>query len=354
MGETAQQRRVRPVILSGGSGTRLWPLSRLGRPKQFVALRPGEETMLQQALRRVADAALFDPPVIVASRDHADAIEAQCAAIGAAPSLIVEPAARNTAAAIALAAMAAAPDEILLVMPSDHAIADTAAFRAALEAALPHAAAGWLVTLGIWPDRAETGYGYIERGDRLDANVYRVAAFAEKPDAATAAAFVASQRYEWNAGIFIMRAGSCVEALQRHAPDIADAVRASLADTDAANAGPDPARFGLTPSRSFDKAVMEKAEKVAVVPVDMGWSDIGSWEAVHALGPRDAADNALQGDVVAPGSNGCLIRSDGPTVVALGVSDLVIVATERAVLIVPRGQSQRVKEAIDALEARRR
>jgi mannose-1-phosphate guanylyltransferase/mannose-1-phosphate guanylyltransferase/mannose-6-phosphate isomerase len=354
MGETAQQRRVRPVILSGGSGTRLWPLSRLGRPKQFVALRPGEETMLQQALRRVAEPHRFQSPVIVASEDHADAVEAQCAAVGIAVSLIVEPAARNTAAAIALAAMSSPPDEILLVMPSDHAIADGAAFRSAVEAALPHADAGWLVTLGIAPDRAETGYGYIERGDRLDGRTYRVAAFAEKPDAETAAAFVASKRYEWNAGIFIMRAGTCVEALERLAPDIADAVRASLGTTDPARLRPDPVQFGLTPSRSFDKAVMEKADKVAVVPVDMGWSDIGSWEAVHALGPRDAADNALQGDVVAPGSNGCLIRSDGPTVVALGVSDLVIVATERAVLIVPRGESQRVKEAIDALEARRR
>ena len=346
---------IRPVILSGGTGTRLWPLSRLDRPKQLVALGGGGGTMLQQALRRVADRTRFGSPIVVASADHAEAIEAQSAAAGAAPLLIVEPEARNTAAAIGLAALAAEPGEILLAMPSDHAIADEAAFDAAVAAALPAARGGWLVTFGIRPDRPETGYGYVRGGEALTEGVLRADHFAEKPDAATAAAYLASGDYHWNAGIFLMRADACTGALGRHAPGLLDSVRAAWAGArrEGARAFPDAAAFAAAEALSFDRAVMEKEEKVAVAPVEMGWSDIGSWEAVHALGPHDGAGNALHGDVVAPGSSGCLIRSDGPTVVALGVEDLVIVATERAVLVVPRGESQRVKEAIDALEARR-
>jgi mannose-1-phosphate guanylyltransferase/mannose-1-phosphate guanylyltransferase/mannose-6-phosphate isomerase len=356
MNQAAARRRVRPVILSGGTGTRLWPLSRLGRPKQLLALGAGEATMLQQAAGRVADPTTFTPPVVVASADHADLIEQQLADIGATgASLIVEPGPRNTAAAIALAAFAADPDEILLVMPSDHAIGNRQAFRAAVDAARPFAEADWLVTFGIEPHRAETGYGYIECGDALAAGVFRAAAFAEKPDAATAAVYVASGAHRWNAGIFLMRAGACADALDLHAPELARSVRQATArrGRDRSRLFPDRDAFLAAPSLSFDKAVMEQAERVAVVPVDMAWSDIGSWEAVHALGPQDEHGNTRHGDVVAPGSSGCLIRSDGPTIVALGVSDLVIVATERAVLVVPRGETQRVREAIDALEARR-
>ena len=344
---------IRPVILSGGSGTRLWPLSRLDRPKQLVALAPGEETMLQQALRRVAGPG-FAAPIVVAGADHSDTILEQAAAAGAEPLLIVEPEARNTAAAIALAALAVGGDEVLLVMPSDHSIADPGALRTAAAAALPLAQGGWLVAFGVRPDRAETGYGYIRAGEELAPGVLRAAHFAEKPDAATAAAYVASGDYHWNAGIFLMRADACLAALERHGPELLAAVRAAWdgARRQGARVHPEAAAFARAAPLSFDRAVMEKEERVALVPVEMGWSDIGSWEAVHALGPHDAAGNALHGDVVAPGSSGCLIRSDGPTVVALGVSDLVIVATERAVLVVPRGETQRVKEAIDALARR--
>jgi mannose-1-phosphate guanylyltransferase len=357
MNEASERKRVRPVILSGGSGTRLWPLSRLGRPKQLIALVEGEETMLQQAARRVSDAASFAPPLIVASQDHAEAIEQQLAAIGIdGATLAVEAAPRNTAAAIGLAALLSSPDALLLVMPSDHAIGDPHAFRAAIAAALPFAEDGWLVTFGVTPDRPETGYGYIQAGEEIGARVRRAAAFAEKPDAATAAAYLAAGDRLWNAGIFLMRADSCTAALGAFAPDLLRVLEAAVAGQtqQGARLHPEPAAFAAAPSLSFDKAVMERADRVAVVPVDMGWSDIGSWEAVHALGPWDEAGNARHGDVVAPGSQGCLIRSDGPTVVALGVSDLVIVATERAVLVVPRGETQRVKEAIDALEARRK
>ena len=345
---------IRPVILSGGTGTRLWPLSRLDRPKQLVALGPGE-TMLQQALRRVDDTAAFSAPIVVASVDHAEAITAQAEAVGAAPSLIVEPAARNTAAAIALAALSAGEDEILLVMPSDHAIADGDAFRAAVRGALPMARKDWLVTFGVRPDGPETGYGYIRAGQVLAGEVCRADHFAEKPDAATAAAYLARGGYYWNAGIFLMRAGACLAALGRHAPALLAAVTEAwrAARHDGGRTDPAAEAFAAADPVSFDKAVMEKADQVAVAPVEMGWSDIGSWEAVHALGPHDGAGNALHGDVVAPASHGCLVRSDGPTVVALGVEDLMIVATERAVLVMKRGEGQRVKEAIDALEARR-
>jgi mannose-1-phosphate guanylyltransferase len=348
-------RRITPVILSGGSGTRLWPLSRLGRPKQLIALSR-ERTMLQDTVRRASDSALFEAPLVVASADHAEAIEAQLEAIGIAPArLILEPAARNTAAAIALAALNAAEGAILLVMPSDHVVARPEAFRAAVEAALPSAAEGWIVTFGVAPERPETGYGYIRQGDALGGGLFRADRFTEKPDRETAQGWLAEGGWSWNAGIFLVSAAACLAALAEHAPDVVAAVRASVEAQriDGARALPEPVAFARAPAVSFDRAVMERAARVAVVPVDMGWSDIGSWEALHALGPADADGNVLAGDVVAVGSTGCLIRSDGPVVVTLGARDMIVVATERAVLVAPLGEGQRVKEAIDALLERR-
>jgi mannose-1-phosphate guanylyltransferase len=348
--------RIRPVILSGGTGTRLWPLSRLGRPKQLIAIA-GDETMLQATASRVADETLFAPPIVVAGEADAEAIEAQLAEVGMeAEALILEPAGRGTAPAIALAALAGGEDEVMLIMPSDHVIAEPAAFRSAVEAALPRAEEGWLVTFGISPERPETGYGYIRRGPALGAGAWRVSAFVEKPDAATAERYLAEGGYDWNAGLFLLRADAYLAALERYAPAVLAAAQGAAAGQrrEGRRVLPDEAAFAAAPSVSIDVAVMEKADKVAVVPVEMGWSDVGSWEALHALGPADADGNVLTGDVVAPGSRGCLVRSDGPVVVAMGCEDMVVVATERAVLIVPRGQSQRVKEAIDALEARRR
>jgi len=344
-----------PVILSGGAGTRLWPLSRLQRPKPLVA-PAGGASLLEQTARRVAGRDAFAAPILVTGADDADAVAAQLDAAGCAPAaIIVEPCPRGTAAAIALAALRAGDDATLLVMPSDHAIADPAAFRAAVASAAPLAADGWLVTFGIAPDRPETGYGYIRRGEPIGEGAFRAARFTEKPPLAMARAWLESGGYDWNAGIFLLRAGVWLEALARHAPQVESACRAAWAKArgEARRIVPDADAFAGSPSVSADVAVMERAERVAVVPVEMGWSDLGSWEAVHAAGDKDEHGNLLAGDVVAPGSSGCLVRSDGPVVAALGVHDLVIVATERAVLVVPRGESQRVREAIDALLARR-
>lgn len=321
---------IRPVILSGGAGTRLWPLSRAGRPKQFLAL-VGEESLLKATASRAAS---WGPPIVVAAREQALAVRAEVPDA----RLVLEPCARGTAAAVALAALAAAEGELLLVMPSDHHIEDEKAFGAAVAVAAPLAAEGWLVTFGIEPDRPETGYGYIRRGEELAPGAFRAARFAEKPDRPTAQAWLTEGGWDWNAGIFLFAREALIEALRLHAPAVLAAAEGD---------------FDSSPSESIDTAVMEKAERVAVVPTAMGWTDIGSWEALHALGPVDGDGNLLTGDVVAPDSRNCLVRSDGPVVVALGVEDLVIVATERAVLVIPKGETQRVREAIEALEARR-
>jgi mannose-1-phosphate guanylyltransferase len=345
--------RIIPVILSGGAGKRLWPLSRLGRTKQFVSLG-GEGSLLRQTAQRVADESRFARPVIVAAEEDAEAIEGELAGM-AEPRLILEPCPRGTAAAVAVAALDAAEDDLLLVLPSDHAIRDGSAFLDAIERAAPAAADGWLVTFGVRPDRPETGYGYIKRGPALREGLYETAAFVEKPPREAAEAFLTDGGYDWNAGIFLFRASAMLDALAAHAPVLLGAVRAALAGghSDGMRLSPEADAFVYAPAISIDRAVMEKAERVAVAPVEMGWSDVGSWDAVHALGPHNPNGNLLSGDVVAPDSRNCLVRSDGPVVVALGVEDLIVVATERAVLVARRGESQRVTEALDALEARR-
>lgn len=343
---------ITPVILSGGAGTRLWPLSRGGRPKQMIALA-GAETMLRQTARRVAGRDLFSPPIIVAAAGQAAAVERELDEIG---TLILEPAARNTAPAIALAALVAPSDAILLVLPSDHVIRDEGAFRGAVERALPVARDGWLVTFGIRPERPETGYGYIQRGAPLADGVFTVERFVEKPDRATAEDWCRSGDYDWNGGIFLFAAKAYLDALGRFAPDILSAARLAAARStrDGAWLHPDEEAFAASPSLSIDYAIMEKAERIAVVPVAMDWSDVGSWDALHEIGDPDEAGNVMKGDVLAIDSADCLIHSDGPLVVGLGIRDLVVIATGEAVLVVPRGESQRVREAVEALKARGR
>jgi len=346
--------RIRPVILSGGAGTRLWPLSVPARPKQLHRLA-GETTMLQATAARVADGGRFSAPFVVAGVGHADEVAAQLEAAGAgADRLIVEPAGRNTAAAIALAALEAEPDELLLVMPSDHDIADVGAFLQAVGTAAPLAQKGWLVTFGIRPDRPETGYGYIRRGADVAPGAFAAERFIEKPDRDTAAAFIADGSYDWNGGIFLFRADAVLAALEGHAPDIANSVREAVrrARRDGSQVAPDAEAFGRVRSQSIDHAVMEKAERIAVVPVEMGWSDVGSWDALYEAGEPDADGNVTSGEVTALDTRGCLLRSNGLRIVTIGVEDLVVVATADAVLVVPRGQSQRVREAVARLNAR--
>ena len=350
--------RIRPIILSGGSGTRLWPLSRSERPKQLLALNP-PGTMLQATAARAADPRLFLPPFVVANAAHAEGISAQLAAAGTTPdALILEPEGRNTAPAIGLAAALQAETDAavpLLVMPSDQVVTDVAAFHRAVAAALPVVREGWLATFGIRPLTPETGYGYIEVAEEIGPGVNRVERFVEKPDRATAQAYLASGRFVWNGGIFLFRADVLLDTLGHHMPAAREAVLSSIAG--ARRSGglvrPDPQAFARAPSESIDYAVMEKADRVAVTPVDMGWSDIGSWDALYDFTPKDDVGNCNAGEVIAIDTTNSLIRSEGPLVAAIGVSDLNIIATDDAVLITPRGASQNVKQAVAALTAAR-
>ena len=342
-----------PVILSGGSGTRLWPMSRPERPKQLLALT-ASETMLQLTAQRTAGEA-FAEPIVVANAAHADEIEAQLDAVGIAPAaLILEPAGRNTAPAIALAALAVSdPSAPLLVMPSDHVIADVAAFHAAIHAALPLVEQGWLATFGITPDAPETGYGWIAVGDELAPGTHRVARFVEKPPATEAQRMLDDGGYAWNGGIFLFRADAYLAALESFAPEILRdcTIAMEQARRIDGRVHPDAAAFAACPSDSIDYAVMEKAEKVAVAPVAMGWSDLGSWDALHGLA-ADAEGNALHGDVLALETTGTLVRSDGKRIAMVGITDLIVVAAGDDVLILPRGRSQEVKKLIEAMKKR--
>ncbi|HEU0045949.1 mannose-1-phosphate guanylyltransferase/mannose-6-phosphate isomerase [Sphingomonas sp.] len=345
-------RQIIPVILSGGSGTRLWPMSRPERPKQLLALT-AEQTMLQlTAGRTIGDA--FAAPVVVANARHADLVSEQLTAAGiVAQCVLLEPVGRNTAPAIALAALATGGgEEALLVMPSDHVIADVDAFHAAVARALPLVAQGWLATFGIEPQAPETGYGWIQRGDAIGEGVFRVRRFVEKPPRDAAEAMLAAGDHSWNGGIFLFRADMYLQALAQHAPAILVAAEAAMrkATTQGSHLIPDGGEFAACPDESVDYAVMEKADRVAVVPVAMGWSDVGSWDALHAISDRDAAGNAHGGDVVAIDTRNCLVRSDGVRVALVGVEDLIVVAAGNDVLILPRGRSQEVKKLTEFLK----
>lgn len=345
-----------PVILSGGSGTRLWPLSRLERPKQLLALA-GVRTMIQATAARTADPARFRAPVVVANEVHREAIAEQLDAVGVTPgALLLEPAGRNTAPAIALAAHQVGgvdPAGVMLVMPSDHVIANEAAFLAAVDAALPFVRDGWLATFGIRATAPETGYGYIRLGDRLGGGVRRVERFVEKPDRATAEAYVASGDYAWNGGIFLMRADRYLAALAANAPAIHAAAGEAMrgAATDGNIVRPDADAFARCPSDSIDYAVMERDDRVAVVPVDIGWSDIGSWDALWDIADRDGDGNAVEGDAVLVDASDCLVRTDGPLVSLVGAAGLTVVASRDAVMIAGRGRGQDVKKIVDRLAA---
>jgi len=352
---------IHPVILSGGSGTRLWPMSRALYPKQLLSL-VGEQSLLQQTVLRVAGQQEFAAPVIVANEEHRFIIAEQLRAIDVQPrTLLLEPIGRNTAPAAAVAALCLGesdPDAVMLVLPSDHTIGDPATFRAAVAQAAAAARDGHLVTFGVTPERPETGFGYVARGEALAgfAGVFSVAQFIEKPDAEHAERYVAGGDYYWNSGIFVFRAASYLGELERLRPDMIAACRAALAGarTDADFTRLDKTAFAACPADSIDYAVMEHTAKAAVVPVSMNWSDLGSWDALWEMSERDALGNSIAGNVVAEDVRNCYLRSEAGLVAAIGVEDLVVVATDDAVMVAPRNRTQDVKKLVTRLNAEAR
>ncbi len=352
---------IHPVILSGGSGTRLWPMSRSHYPKQLLALM-GEHSLLQETVRRVVGNAGFAPPLIIANEEHRFIIAEQLREIGAVPdALILEPVGRNTAPAACVAALRLAarePDALMLVMPSDHAIGDPDAFVEATGHAAAAARTGHLVTFGVTPERAETGYGYICKGRPVAgvAGAFAVAGFVEKPDTAAAERYLASGDYFWNSGIFLFPAALYLAEIGHLRPEMLAACEAALAGarSDSDFIRLDKAAFAACPSDSIDYAVMERTTRAAVVPVAMGWSDLGSWDALWEMGAKDERGNVLTGNVVAEATGNCYLRSEAGLVAAIGVADLVVVATDDAVMVAPRNRTQEVRTLVARLLAERR
>lgn len=353
-----------PVILSGGSGSRLWPLSRGLFPKQFLPLA-GDASMLQDTLSRLDGIPACAAPLLICNEAHRFIVAEQLRqASKTAAGILLEPVGRNTAPAIALAALTATQhgeDPLLLVLAADHVIADTAAFQQAVATAQQAAEASALVTFGIVPGHAETGYGYIEQGIRdsgsgicLPAGASPVARFVEKPDAQTAAAYVESGRYLWNSGMFLFRASVLLAEMARFAPQMLEACRAALAasqhDLDFIRL--DAAAFAACPEDSIDYAVMEKTDKAVVVPLDAGWSDVGSWSALWAVAGHDKDGNVRRGDVMAHDSHNCYLHgSERRLLATVGVEDLVVVDTADAVLVAHKSRVQDVKKVVDRLKA---
>ena len=355
--------KLQPVLLSGGSGTRLWPLSREAYPKQFLALA-GEDTMLQDTWLRVAELADASP-IVVAGEDHRFLVAEQLRQVSApTPLIMLEPMGRNTAPAIAAAALqalAGGGDPLLLVLPSDHVVRNAAAFRAAVKVAMPAAAQGALVTFGIVPATPETGFGYIQAEARArdvphgEEGIRRVLRFVEKPDAGTAQAYVDAGDYFWNSGMFLFRASRYLEELRRHRADIVEWVQQAFNDAqrdgDFIRLG--KAAFAGCPADSIDYAVMERTDAAMVLPVDIGWSDVGSWSALWAVSAQDADGNANHGDVIAIDSRNNYAYARR-MVALVGVEDLVVVETDDAVLVAHKDKVQQVKDVVARLKSAQR
>jgi mannose-1-phosphate guanylyltransferase/mannose-6-phosphate isomerase len=344
-----------PVILSGGAGTRLWPLSRELYPKQLLPLI-GRHTMLQETVRRLAGLDV-SAPIVVANEAHRFLVAEQLRTIPCEPrAIVLEPVGRNTAPAIALAAHAALAadegDSLLLVLPADHVIADVAAFHRAIDVAVAAAREGALASFGIVPDAPETGFGYVRRG-AVQGGAYRIAQFVEKPDLTRAQAFLASGEYYWNSGMFLFRARRYLEELEQFAPDIASVCRSAFAgatrDLDFTRV--DAATFQGCRSESIDYAVMEQTTAAVVVPLDAGWSDVGSWASLHAASAQDGSGNTVRGDVITEDTHDSYVYSESRLVATVGLRDHVVVETKDAVLVAPRDRVQDVKKLVARLKS---
>ena len=349
-----------PVILSGGSGTRLWPLSRAALPKQLLPLA-SELTLVQETVLRLDGLADVAAPLIVCNEEHRFLIAEQMREIGIAPlGIYLEPVGRNTAPAAAVAALVLTrrdPDAVMLLLPADHLIRDVSAFHAAIGEGLKAARAGHLVTFGIVPDSPHTGYGYIQRGETLaGTTARRVVRFVEKPDLASAETFLASGDYYWNSGMFLFPAQRFLEELRALRPELVSACEAALEhgrrDLDFHRL--DRAAFEACPADSIDYAVMEHTSHAAVVPADMGWNDIGAWSALWEVGQKDDHGNVSRGDVYLEGVRDSYVRAESRMIAAIGVRDLIIVETADAVLVAERGRAQDVKKAVEHLKAQNR
>jgi len=353
--------QIHPVILSGGAGTRLWPLSRVAYPKQFLPLA-SERTLLQDTVTRNIDDVGFAAPLIVCNQDHRFLVDEQLREVGVAPqAILLEPLARNTGPAVAAAALwllTQDPDALMLVQPSDHVIGDAGAFHRAVMQGLAAAQQGKLVTFGITPHRPETGFGYIEANTPLDGadGVLAVDRFVEKPDRPTAERFLRAGSFYWNSGIFLFSARIFLDELSRINPAMLAACERALqqGDKDLTFFRLHDAGFGAAPSLSIDHAVMEHTKRAAVVPADMAWSDVGSWHALRDIGRSDGDGNVLHGDIVVDRVSNTYIRSEGRLVAAIGVDNLVVVDTDDAILIARADESAQVSKLVETLRQQKR
>jgi mannose-1-phosphate guanylyltransferase/mannose-6-phosphate isomerase len=352
--------KIQPVVLSGGAGTRLWPLSRARFPKQFIGFSEVQpESFLAAALKRLGGNAGLAAPIVVCNNDHRFLVKDEAERAGIRPSAIVlEPTARNTAPAVAVAALLAErndPDAVIAVMPSDHVIRDVPGFVAAVRKAGEIAATGKLVLFGIKPSAPHTGYGYIQRGKPLAGfdGAYAVGGFKEKPSQGTAEEYIAAGSYDWNSGIFVLGARTFLSELERFEPAILAAAKGAVdgARDDLGFLRLESKSFEQAPSISIDYAVMERTGLAAVVPIDVGWSDVGSWSSLWELSGQDKDGNAVQGDAVLESTRGCYIHSERSLVATLGVSDLVIVDTSDALLVADRTKAQDVGKLVALLKA---
>ncbi len=347
--------KIHPVVLSGGSGTRLWPMSRASLPKQLLALN-GERTMIQDTVLR-ANVTNAGPPILLCSEGHRFLVAEQMQAIGVTPrAIVLEPMGRNTAPAAAIGALMVAehdPTGIVLLLPSDHVVSDQAAFEVAVGRAASAARLGYIVTFGIAPASPETGYGYIQRGTMLGDCVNRVARFAEKPDSATAKRHLASGDHFWNSGMFVFRVDVLLAELARLEPALVEACRSALRDArrDLDFVRLDAKAFEKAKNISLDYAVMERTDKAAVVACDIGWSDVGAWSSLWSLRKRDENGNVLQGDVMIHDSHDSFVRGEKGLTALVGVRNLVVVVTEDAVLVADKGRAQDVKAIVDQLKS---